>query len=127
MGTEGYMRENDPERAHAMADFSKDQHVEAQERKAEFPDEAKRLEREAYKAEMQAGAQYDAQKEIEGLGLEDLRVKFREAADAENAYAKSNLDAGNMEYTKDVAYLQLATRRGVLEKAAHEMERSVNQ
>jgi len=120
---EGYMRENDPARAEAMAEWSDPQHTQAVEmREKGFDNEATRLEREAYTAEMQAGARYDVEKEMEGLSVEELRQKFQEAAAEENKYAKSNLDAGNKDYLKDTTYIQLAQRRAVLQKALHEKE-----
>lgn len=125
MSMEGYLRENDPKRAETMADFSNSQHTEAAEMRAEGHEgEASRLEREAYKAEMQAGALHDAEQEAQGLSLEEMRQKYEEASAAENDYAKSNLDAGNREYTNDVTYIQLAQRRAVLEKTLHTMEKA---
>lgn len=107
-----------------MADFSTNQHSQAAEMKsAGHEDEAKRLEGEAYKAEMQGAAQYDAGREVEGASIEELRIKLQEAAGAENDYVAANLKYGNKDYVNDVVYIQLAQRRAIIEKTLHTKER----
>lgn len=100
MGMEGAQdrRIEDTDKAREMAEWSDTAHTEGDKRGASA-------------AEIQAGVIYDTKKEIEGLSMDELKAKYKEASEIEEDYLKKYDNVNG-----DVAYMQLAQRRAVIEK-----------